>query len=340
MNWKTISMFVLGLCGIGYAVINEKAETYAIDTSCSDAVANRPTELTDKLEKAKERCKQYDILKKQEDTEFDRRLKIWKNLTDYDFKRASLKKDSANELYKFKQELGYFDQVDKIKSDNEAAIEAFKSSISYDSKKEELEDAIEAAEDLYEEQKKLFDNAGDKLSEVAMKLRHAAEEEMNTSVKKAKSELETLEQSLKTETAKLNSEMKKKLRDLEEKVEQEKNAINKHTDKELNRLTREFDSAKNDILNEIIKDRSPENVEVINKHVEDLEFVEEQEKADKLRAVDILDSKTRSERIAAYLKNKKVPKTVVILGASIPLFPVGYFIVKYIKFVFEVVKEM
>lgn len=340
MKGKTIALIGIGVFNAGLMVLERAANKHAKARADVDAVDCRADEAKEAFKQAQERC---DIFKKcveKEEKDLANKLKDWRVANDFERRKNDLVNSIQTGLDSFKEQIGYSDQIESFTEDFDSALEAFKASIDYDSVKRSLEDSVREAKLHYERQKVAFDIAGDDISDTAMKLRHAAEESMNTTVKEANLKLQALEKQVKDETERLTKIRTDQVRTLEEKVAKEKIRLDKASDKEIEKLNKEFEKAKDDISKKLLKLRSKEQMDAVAMHEDDVRTIRLQKEADADLAADILKTRPNYERIGAYLVSKKVPKPVVVIVAALPLIPVGYLVFEYGEFVWKVVKGM
>lgn len=340
MKGSTIAFITLGVCEIGLMVLCVAANRHAVKRAKIDAVAARPNDVAEAIKKAQERCGIFKQCKKKEDKILEDKLMDWQIANSFGARKIEIIDSVKKGVNNFKEEIGYFEKMDSFDDEFKASLEGFKKSISYDDTKASLEKTIKEAKTHYESQKRLFDLAGNDISEEAMKLRHAAEESMNAKVKEASEKLKTLEQQITDEVDRLTKSKGEKVRVLEEKVAKEKLRLDKCSDGELEKLNKEFSNAKDDILKTIRKERSLEEQEAISMHEADVKRIRLQKEADAELANDILETRPGYERIGAYLKSKKVPKFVVGVVAALPMIPLGYLIGKYVQYVVLVIRGM
>jgi len=337
---KTIALIGLGVFNAGMVVLDYFANKNAKTRAAADAVECRPDNAKKAFEDAEKRC---DIFKKcveKEEKDLANKLKDWRVANDFESRKNAVVNSVQEGLEAFKNQIGYSDQLESFEDDLTSALEAFKKSIDFDAMKSSLEDTVRDAKLHYERQKVAFDIAGDDISDTAMKLRHAAEESMNATVKEANLKLQALEKQVKDETDRLTRIKTEKIRALEEKIAKEKIFLDKNSDKEMQKLEQELEKAKDDISAKLRKSRTREQADAANMHEDDIQTIRLQKEADADLAADILKTRPNYERIGAYLKSKKVPKAVVVAVAALPLVPVGYLVEEYILFVIKVVQGM
>lgn len=340
MKGKTIALIGLGVFNFGFAVLDYAANRHARARAAVDAVECRSEELKDAFEKAQKRCDIFKECMEKEEKDLAEKLKDWKTANSFERKKNDIVNSIQTGLESFKEQIGYSKQIESFEEDFDSALEAFKKSIDFDTAKSSLEDTVREAKLHYERQKVALDIAGDDISDTAMKLRHAAEESMNATVKEANLKLQALEKKVKDETDRLNRIKTEKVRTLEEKVAKEKIRLDKASDKEIEKLNTDLDKAKEDISKKILKARTKDQENAMALHEDDIQTIRLQKEADEKLADEILKTRPNYSRIASFLKSKKIPKAVVVMVSVLPLIPVGYLVEEYILFIMKVVQEM
>lgn len=342
MKSSTVALIVLGVCKLVIGSIEDSAKDYAKIKAKDDAAASITEEEKIRYSDAERRCGSYKEIMDRENNELQEKMKDWKVRNNYDSRRRDIQNTSKKDLADYKEEIGYFNNVSRLELKLKSDIASFKDSINYDGEKEALEEAISDAEDHFEDLKDAF-NIGeddDDISEVAMKLRHAAEEAMNAKVKEAKGKLKELEKKLDDETERLTKIKDGKLRSIEENVENEKRRLNERAKDEMHLLDTERDSAKSDILKNILEKRTEKEKEIVEYHDNDLRIIDGHKIREEKLAKDILKSKKKHEQIGEYLASKDIPKWLVVCCGAIPLVPVAYLVSQYVGFLSNVLKSM
>ena len=340
MKGKIIALIGIGVFNAGLIVLEQMSNKHAKARAAIDAVECRAQEAKEAFEKAEKRCDIFKTCMEKEEKDIANKLKDWRIANDFERRKSDLVNSIQTGLESFKEQIGYSDQIESFTDDFNSALEAFKTSLDYDSVKRSLENSVREAKLHYERQKVAFDVAGDDISDTAMKLRHAAEESMNATVKEANLKLQALEKQVKDETERLTKIRTEKVRALEEKVAKEKIRLDKASDKEIERLNQELEKAKDDISKKVLKLRSKEQMDAAAMHEDDVRTIRLQKEADADLAADILKTRPNYERIGAFLKAKKVPKAVVASVAVLPLIPVGYLVFEYGAFIMKVIQGM
>ena len=341
---EIVALSVIGVFDITAAVIHCAANKHAKKRAVKEALNSRGISEQKLYDDANRRCDIFKARSAKEKKDLEIKLKDWKVANEFDIRKREFSESVERGLEEFKGQIGYSEKMSELEETMNASIEAFKNTIDYDSSKRKLEKTIKEAKDHYESQKALFDLASDDISENAMKLRHAEEEVMNGKVKEAKAQLDILETKLKEETERLQNAKLEQVRALEEQVSKEKLRLGKKSEEDLRKLNNEYDSAKEDISKKLRKARSEEETNAFKHHEDDIRIIREQNDADKLVAEQILDDTPCYERIGVYLKEKKIPKSIVLIGFLIPAGAVGYLIGtmshRYARFVGQVLAAM
>lgn len=337
---KIIAVSAIGLFNVSAMILSHAANKHAKALAKTKAIEARDVLAKEAFEKAEKRCDIFKEISAKEKAEFEKRLRDWRTTAEFDARKRDILDSIRTGLEEFKGKIGYYDDCGSIEDEFDAAVEAFKNSIDYDGEKAKLEELISEAKKHFESQKELFDAAGDDISDMAMKLRHAEEEAMATKVKDAKGKLEALEKQVKEETEKLQKKKLDKLRSLEEKVSKEKIRLDKKTDRDLDKLNDELSNAEENIMKTIRKNRSDDAKAAFASHEDDIRLIREQKEADRKIANQVYSEMPNSLKIAQYLTDHRVPKFVVIFVAALPLIPFGYLGYRYSYFVRDILVKM
>lgn len=341
MKKSTIAMTVaLGVFNLGLYALDKVAAKHAKTRAAVKAIDIRTPEQAEAFKEARERCDIFKQMADRESREVNHRLKDWKEANEYNKRQAEITNAIEDGLDEFKKQIGYSDKIADLDEKFDVGVESFKKSIDYDSIKSKMEETAEEAKKHYEQQKAAFDLAGDDISDTTMKLRHAAEEAMESKVKECKEKISALDKQLEAETDKLKKVKQEGIRNLEEKVSNEKIRLTKKQTKDLEKLDQELDSAKSDILKKVRKDRTNSEVAASDSHEDDLRVIREQKELDKKMAADILERMPKNVRIAEFLKAKKVPKWAVYILAILPAIPIGIILANYCQFVGGIIDAM
>ena len=341
MKKSSIAMMVaMGVFNLGMYALDKAASHHAKTRSKVEAMNARTPEQVEAFTEARKRCDIYKAMSDREQKEVNHRIKDWKEAHEYNKRQADIMNAVEDGLDEFKAQIGYSEKMAEVDEKFEAGIESFKKSIDYDSIKDKMTETIEEAKKHYEQQKAAFDLAGDDISETTMKLRHAAEEAMESKVKEAKEKIAALDKQLEAETDKLKKVKTESVRGLEEKVSAEKIRLSKKQANDLEKLDIDLENAKNDISKKVRKNRTNSEVTASASHEEDVRLIREQKELDSRMANDIFEKTPKNVRIAEYLKAKKFPKWGVYILALLPAIPVGVLAYNYCSFVGSVLNAM
>lgn len=340
MKGSTIALIGLGVFNLGLAGLQYAANIHAASRAKVMATEQRTAEVQRAVEEAEKRCDIFKSMSAREQKSFEDGVKDWKVANDFNAVKNDILEKAQEELYEFKVQFGYEQKIEELNDNFNAAVEAFKSSIDYDSTKSSLERTIEEAKSSYEKKKAFLNMADDDTSELAMKLRHSEEELMNATIKDAKTKLEALEKKLKDETEKLTQKKMTDIRVIEENVSREKIRLDRKTDKDLEKLNEELGKAQEDIRKRIRKARTDEEKAAYSCHEGDVRFLREQKVADSCAANDILEAMPKDVKLGRFLAEKKVPKAVVAFVSGIPVGFAAILVKQYVTFVAKVIRAM
>ncbi len=325
---------------LGMIALDAAAKKHAKSRASIKAVETRTEEQAIALKECTERCDIYKTMKDRESKETADQIKAWKISKEFDKRKNLVLSEVDDGLVDFKVSIDYSGASDALQEAYDAGVEAFKNTIEYDANKEKLQEAIKEAQEHYEQQKQAFAAAGDDISETTMKLRHAAEEAMESKVKEAKEKIAELDKQLQAETDKLKKVKLEKTKTLEEKVSKEKIRLQKKQEKDLEKLNQELDSAKNDIQKKVQKLRTAIEDEAVARHEDDIRLIEDMKKLDAEVATDIYEKMDSHERIAEFLTDKKVPKWLAGAIAMVPIVPIEYLVYRYARFAWNTIRAM
>ena len=263
-------------------------------------------------------------------------VREYKRTSGYDGKKNALYNEAARALEEFKDNLDYDKKILDIQKDMEDSISAYKASVNFDDTIEALDKEISDAMSKWESQKKLLETADDDISEMAIKMKHAYEDAMNETVKKAKEKKDLLEKQLESEKVRFEKKKREAVRDMEEKIAKEKRRLDDKTAKAVNELDHEFENAKSKMLHDIQATRTEEESDCILMAADNEDLVQVQDSNDRLRAIYISEQTPAAERFAWWLKERHWNKGSVIVVGALPVVPAGYLMYRYVKFVFDV----
>ena len=340
LKGSLIASGLIGVLSAGVFVLDIAAKRHAKIRAHEKAIELRSADQVLVFEEAQKRCDIFKKMTADEKKAIDAKIKNWKMANEFERRKADILAGVEDGLREFKANSGYFDKMEELEENFEAGIEAFKNSIDYDAIKSKMEEDIKEAKKHYEQQKAAFDLAGDDISETTMKLRHAAEEAMNTKVKEAKEKIAALDKQLEIETDKLKKIKLDGTKSLEEKVAKEKIRLSKKQDKELEKLNLELENATNDIHKKVRKARTEEQVTAAANHENDICMIREQKALDANVASDILDKMPRHVRFAEFLKAKHVPRWLLMVAGIVPLLLFSYILATLWIFLHQVSQAM
>lgn len=302
------------------------------------AVAENNSEDLAKYMKAKEDLDLRDSVLARERKAFQEACHEYKKKTRFDKTKAELYSEVDVSLKNFKDSMGYSDRLAEIKKDAEDAISAFKASVNYDASIDALDKEIEAANKKWEAQEKLFTSTDDDISDTALKLKHAAEDAKNDTIRRAKEQKDILEKQLANEQAKFDAQTKSAVREMEEKIAKEKRRLSELAEKRVNELEHKYDEFKEKTLADIQATRTEAEADCILMANDNEELVAIQDSNDYSRSLEITADTPAAERLGWWLKEHHWNKTSVAIVGALPVIPAGYLAYRYGKFVLDVMK--
>lgn len=339
MNAIVISELAMAGLGVTFKIVKILADRKFEDVRALElAVAENSSEDLAKYMKAKNDILIKNQVLAREKKALNEAVKDYKRNTGFDAKRNGFYADATHALDEFKASLDYDAKLMEIEKEMEDSITAFKKSVNYDDSIELLDKEIEKAIEDYKAQEKIFESAPDSISETTMKLKHAAEDAKNATVKAAKEKKDILEKQLASEQERFAKKKRDSIRSMEEKIAKEKRRLDDKTMRSVNDLDRELDEAKSKMLHDIQAMRTEEEADCILMANDNQDLVDVQDCNDAIRAADIAVDTPAAERMAWWLKEHHWTKGSVLFVGSLPLVPAGYLVYRYGKFVISVAK--
>lgn len=341
MNIQLISEITLFSFAIAYKALNYAANLKFEKTRAMElAVAENSTDDILRYEQAKHDLAVCNTVTKREKKDLAEAIKQYKKDTGFDSKKSGFYRNAEKAVADFKSSLKYDETLSDIQKDMEDSIAAFKASVDYDETIEALDAEIAEATKKWEAQEKLYSTADDNVSEMALKLKHAAEDAKNETIKKAREKKSALEKQLETEKERFEKKKRESVRSMEEKIAKEKRRLDEKTNKSINALEKDLDDAKNRMAKDIQARRTPEESDCIVMAKENEELIRVQDSNNQARALEITNDTSNAEQFAWWLKEHKWSKGGVIFAGFLPFIPAGYLAYRYSKFILNVAKFM
>lgn len=341
MNITLVSEFALAGLGVTYKLINYAANAKFERVRAMElAIAEHPSDDILNYEKAKHDLATFNVVSKREKKDLAEAIKQYKKEIDFDGKKSGLYKTAEKAVSDFKASLHYDEKLLDIEKDMEDSIAAFKASVNYDETIEALDAEISEATKKWEAQEKLYSTADDNVSEMALKLKHAAEDAKNETIKKAREKKDALEKQLAVEKERFEKKKRESVRSMEEKITKEKRRLDENTTRSINDLEKDLDKAKDKLADDIRAQRTPEEADCVAMAKENEELIRVQDANNQARAMEIANDTSNAEQFAWWLKEHKWSKGGVIFAGFLPFIPAGYLAYRYGKFVLSVAKLM
>lgn len=341
MNIKLISEISMAGFAVAFNVIKYAAEAKFERTRAMElAIAENSSDDILRYEKAKHDLSVCNDVGKREKKQINEAINEYKKNSGFDSKKANFYKNADKAIEDFKASLKYDEKLLDIEKDMEDSIDAFKASVNYDDTIEALDKEISEATEKWEAQEKLFSSADDNISEMALKLKHAAEDAKNETIKKAKEKKDILEKQLDAEKERFEKKKRESIRSMEEKIAKEKRRLGEKTNKSISDLEKQLEQEKDRIVNDIQSRRTPDESDCLMMAKENEELIRVQDANNKSRSLDICNETPQAEQLAWWLKEHKWTKGSVIFVGFLPLFPAGYLVYRYGKFVLDVARRM
>lgn len=341
MNRKVIAAAFFTLSTIACALIKQKANRQYLNEKAAEIVQDEKCQ-DDILayNAAKEAISTRDAVLKREKSELKTLFDAWKKENRIEQRKKELYFAEDQAIREFKDTFGYDEAILDLEQKKQESIDAFKTSIDFDEKLDELKEAITDAEKKWKEQESLFASTDDSLSEVASKLKHAAEDAKDATIKAAKEKISELEKKLEAEENVWDKKIQKTRREYEEKINSEKNRLSAKTKKALSGIDEEVDLAYKDLTHQIQEKRTDEEFDAVTFYEDNRKLVKTHDDIDSLKAYDIFQNTPLPERLAWWFTEHKWPKWSVVGGGIIPVVAIDLLIFDYCKFLTSIVKAM
>lgn len=341
MNKKRTLFIGLGIASVAAAVtavaVQASAEDYASEALKKDLENSNDTYKDCKKQLFEEAAldgKATAILEN-EAKQVKEKVADWKTNHDYDSKIKEIKVKAAETLDGYREAIGYAENLKKIDSEKDAAIEKVKESLKFDEKVAEQNKLIKEAKDVYKASTMFLPN-----NSAAEATKKAAASARDAAVKEANEKIEALNKNLKKESKTIVKDAEAKKEDLNELIRNKQVELSQVVDEESAPLVRELANAKARLADEVVKARSLEDNEIIASSVGSSDRVKSAESLMDSIYKDELNKLTPDDALVLYLKDKNVhPAAVVTVGAltGLPIFYVGY---KYVKGLVGIVSRL
>lgn len=254
------------------------------------------------------------------------KLDDWKTNHEYDSKIKAIKVKASETLDGYREAIGYSENMRKIDSDKDAAIEKVKETLKFDEKVAEQNKLIKEAKDVFTASTMFLPN-----NSAAEATKKAAASARDAAVKEANEKIEALNKNLKKESKAIVKDAEAKKEDLNELVRKKQVELSQVVDDESAPLVQELALAKARLTDEVVKARSMEDNDLISSSVGSSDRVKAAEALMSDIYKDELGKLTPDDALVLYLKDKNVhPAAVVTVGALTGL-PILYFGYKYVK---------
>lgn len=341
MNKKVVIGIILSVSSAVCAAIKLRADRQYKAEVCPELVAKEKCQ-DDILayETAKKEIKLCKEVLAREKKELKSSFESWKKENQIDRRKGALYFAEDEAIKDFKSHLGYDDAISQLEQKKQESIDAFKSSIGFDEKISSLKEEISAAEKKWKDQESLFASADDNISEMASKLKHAAEDAKDAAVKKAKEQIAELEKSLKSEEDTWEKKIQQTRREYEEKINGERNRLKAKTRESLSDIDAETDRAYKDISRGIQQKRTDEEYNAVNFLDDNEKLIQTHDDIDRAKAMEFFYESTTTERLAWWFNAHKFPKWGVVVLGFTPVAAAEWFLACYAKFILGIVKAM
>lgn len=341
MNKNLIAVTTFILSSVVCLIVKKKADAQFLSEKAADLVqAEKSTADISAYEEAKKAVALRNDLLAEEKKILAEQFAAWKKEKRIDAKKKDIYSQENRAIEDFKKTFGYKEAISELNQRKDESLEAFRISIDYDNRIEELEDVIKKAEEKWEEQKALFELADDDISDTATKLRHAAEDVKNNAVKQAKEEIAELKKKLDAEKDIWDKKLQKTTREYEEKIAREKTRLHGKAENALSDIDRECDQAYHELENKLHDTRTDAQSDAVAFYEDNKKLIKTHDEIDKLSALDIFQNTPIQERLAWWFNKHGWPKWLVAVVGMVPVIALNCLTSAYTDILVKTVKAM
>ena len=343
MNWKFLSLLGLGFGTLMYGLISAEADRH-LKANAEDVVAfDRDEETRSDLRWAEENLKKAAKINERERKEVCDGMKKWKQANDYDSRLRTLHASTTDGIREFKESINYEARKQDIDDVYEDSLESFKESIDYDYELSLANAEILDAEAAYKKRCKRIEIAGsgdEDISDALKDVKKAEKEKMNETVKEAKEKITALKNKVSAEEGRLNRKRQAAIRELDQEVQPVKLRLQKEEQAACKLLEDEKAKVEAELRTAVLGRRTEEEKQTLDWVEESNTILEAQTRKEYEAARKLCEEATESEKWARYFRDNGVSKGVVGFVGALPLIPVGYLTLRYVKFVMSIIKAM
>lgn len=340
MNWTYFSLGTSFFVGLLANMINSAASEAYKKSAHILAENSRTEEVTKKLKEADDTIKLANEVSERESKEISQEISKWEIENSYRTRMSAVHNAAVNELNDHKESINYFNRKDDIENNAANALDDAKDALDYDECMRIYDRRIRDAQATYKRKSDFLSVAGKDDDDIVSELKKAEKKRMEETVAEAKARKEELKAKLSKEESRINRQKQNDLRSLENEISSTKSVIQQKEREASMAITKEREAALENIRNKVYEKRSESELQALGKKWSSQKFIEEQHIEETKRAAQMYKDATRAEKWGSYLKANEVPKWFVLMVGALPLFPAGYLIQKYVKFVFNTVKAM
>lgn len=230
--------------------------------------------------------------------------------------------------------------IRKMTADRDLELKAYKKALEYDTKVNRQKKIIRQAEQKWAAEQDLFSRADASASDTALALKHDAERKYNDAVAKANEVIADLDKKLAESKERWDAKIEALKLERQTAAQRQIAEAEKLADEKTNELLREHAKAEEDIFRQLKRVRTPEEVSACQNHASAKRKIAEIEKFWKDAARNTAESIGLSQKIAWWLRSKRVSPYAVLLIGLLPLAAYGIIGVGYGAKLFEVVAYM
>ena len=275
-------------------------------------------------------------------------------------------KDISLKVAEFKKTMNYSDKVKEYKNAAKEGVESFKESINadamiesantkyekaiynykvennYDSKLRVLKKQISDAEEKYTNAKAMYKQMPEQYKESAKAFKKAAKETRNEIVEAAKKDIKELEEQYESFRIKEETIRDAEIKSINSQIESKKLYFDTDANNRIKILDKQISDYRDEVSKKIFAKRTEQDQRIIDEYEsckKELDGIHVKEAAERSEH---LETASFAHKAALYLHDKGWKQWQIISIGAIPVVALEYWIVKYVRWIFnfsKMVKE-
>lgn len=284
-----------------------------------------------------------DILNSEQRT-INERVESWEKQNKYRWTAKNIQKDADKQIRMLEIDPDNAEnrRLIELQGKQKDALAASKKALGLAKAEKDRDRAVAAATEKYEKQAAILSaSKGDsELNGIANALRSAAEKDKDNAIGEANKRYETVKAKYDAKVEEWEEKVMNAKIVREEMLAEGRRKIVAVRDARMNDLRKQHSDAVSDIRNAVVDARSDEEADIIDRCDSNQELIDSWWKNIDKTADDIYKSKSKIEKVSAFLaKNKITPGTVLAIGCT-PFVGIGLIAWEYGKFLIGIVKCM